>query len=195
MVQAALDGAAELRGVETEVIDLSRLRIEYCLADEACWMKKVPRCLVIKDDMQELYPKLVEADGIIIGTPVYYGTVSGRLKVFMDRTTGLGGARALRNKVGGAIATGGQRHGGQEFAMKTIHNFFLCHSMLIVNVMPSGYWGVAGISTFDPHSIETDRWTCGEENITTLELAKELGNRIVRLARILRTGSRNAKIG
>ena len=192
LVKTALDVASEVGDVDTEAILLSQVKIEACKADQSCWKAKVPKCLVIEDDMQEIYPKLMDADGIIIGTPVYFGTVTGQLKIFMDRTTCLAGSNKLRNKVGAAIATGAVRHGGQEFAMKTIHNFFLCHGMLVVSILHYGYWGVGGVSTFDPGSIAKDTWMHGEENISTLKIARELGKRVVEAAKIVKAGSKIA---
>ena len=78
----------------------------------------------IVDDMQGVYQKIVAADGIIIGSPVYFWCVSGQAKMFMDRTYALRyPSRKLKNKVGGAIVTTGRR--GSVNALSTINNFFL----------------------------------------------------------------------
>ncbi|HHV33987.1 MAG TPA: flavodoxin family protein [Syntrophomonadaceae bacterium] len=71
-------------------------------------------------------------DGIIIGSPVYFGTLSGQLKAFWDKTRVLRREKALLNVVGGAIAVGGARFGGQETTLKAIHDMMLVQGMIIV---------------------------------------------------------------
>jgi multimeric flavodoxin WrbA len=187
LIREALDAASKLEDVKVETILLSKTKIEPCKAEQLCWKKKVPRCLLIKDDMEDLYPKLMNSDGIIIGTPVYFGTISGQLKTFLDRTTCLGGVRKLENKVGAAIAVGAIRHGGQEFAMGTIHNFFLVHGMFVVSQPPYGYWGV-GAKAADPGSITSDKWPYRGKIVTSLEMARNLGERVVEATKIVKRG-------
>jgi len=61
----------------------------------------------IQDDMQQIYPKLLEADGIALGTPVYFELLSGMLKNFMDRTCPIWPKLELKPVVGVAVAEGG----------------------------------------------------------------------------------------
>jgi multimeric flavodoxin WrbA len=92
--------------------------------------------------MDEIYPKLKDCHGLILATPVYFGQISGQMKTFMDRTEPLlryakGQWKfALKDKVGGAIAMGGNRNGGQETTLQAIHHFFLIHDMVIVGTGP-----------------------------------------------------------
>jgi len=58
---------------------------------------------VVQDDMQELYGMMDRADGIIIGSPVYFGSVSAQTKAVMDRMFALLRQRALKDKVAGAL--------------------------------------------------------------------------------------------
>lgn len=88
---------AEKDGAETELILLRNKNIKLCdgcLGCEAGGKERKGNCR-IKDDMQDIYPRLLNADTWVIGTPVYFGMVSGLLKNFMDRTcpiwTELGG--------------------------------------------------------------------------------------------------------
>jgi len=75
-------------GVETELILLRKLAIKGCDGCLSCEMGGKGRkgLCKIHDDMQQIYPKLVEADGWVLGTPVYFELLSGLLKNFMDRT-------------------------------------------------------------------------------------------------------------
>lgn len=74
------------------------------------------------------------ADAWVIGTPVYQGTVSGQTKVMMDRCRAIlaRDPKLFKNKVGMAIADGGDRVGGQEPAIQTILNFYVISEMIPV---------------------------------------------------------------
>lgn len=75
-------------GHQTEIVLLRKLTIKNCNGCLACDVGGKDRKGVckIRDDMQDIYPKLLEADLIILGTPVYFDMLSGMLKNFMDRT-------------------------------------------------------------------------------------------------------------
>jgi multimeric flavodoxin WrbA len=80
--------------------------------------------------MQEVYPMLLKADGIVIGSPVHMGyNVSGQAQVFFDRTFSLWHRKALKNKVGGSVAVSGRRGGIS--AIKIINYLFFNHDMII----------------------------------------------------------------
>jgi len=83
-----LQGLALEDGAEAELILLRKLEVRMCngcLACEAGGKSRKGLCS-IKDDMLSIYPKLMQADAIVFGTPVYFEMVSGLLKNFMDRT-------------------------------------------------------------------------------------------------------------
>ncbi len=87
MLRKLLDGAKNA-GAETEIILLRDKNIKACdgcLTCEAGGKDRKGICR-IEDDMQGIYPKLVEADALLFGTPVYFEMLSGLLKNFMDRT-------------------------------------------------------------------------------------------------------------
>jgi multimeric flavodoxin WrbA len=81
LVQAVLTGAAEA-GSKVKRFNLASMKINGCTSCYAC--QKTGRC-VQKDDMRRLYDALYAADGIVIGSPVYMGHMSGQTKVFLDR--------------------------------------------------------------------------------------------------------------
>jgi len=81
---------AKADGARVETFFLHHMNIKPCTACDACRKKKDVDC-IIQDDMQMLYPKLRDADAIVIASPIYWFTVSGQTKVFMDRWYGLGG--------------------------------------------------------------------------------------------------------
>ena len=104
---------------------------DYCLKNAEC---------VIKDDMYQLYPLLREAQGYVLATPVYNGSLSAQLKTVLDRTRATLAAdpKALRRKPGMAIAVGGDRMGGQELAIQAIHTFYILNGMIPVS---GGFFG------------------------------------------------------
>ena len=139
LVKTALK-SAETLGVETEIINLGSSNIEPCVACDIC--KATGEC-AIYDDMREINEILIESDGIIIGSPVYFGSVTAQLKMLIDRTRPLRGSFKLKNKVCGAIAVGGSRNGGQESTISVIHDFLLIQDAIISRrwLTTSTLWG------------------------------------------------------
>ena len=129
MLEITLE-AAKSQGVETELLEITDLNIQPCISCNKCLF--TPECNIKDDDMPKIYEKLKKADGILIGSPVYFFNVTGRLKDFMDRSRPLHmTANYLESKVGGALVHAGLRNGGQELALQIIHNFLLGHGLLL----------------------------------------------------------------
>lgn len=117
--------SAQEAGAETELLLLRDKKIQPCDGCRTC--HKTNACH-IKDDMQDVYPKLEAADAIVLGTPVYFWTVTAQCKIFMDRTYCYHINRRLRGKVGaGVIAT---RRAGATQAFSVINNYFNLQRML-----------------------------------------------------------------
>ncbi|MBP2201340.1 multimeric flavodoxin WrbA [Methanococcus voltae] len=118
---------------ETKYITVARKELNFCIHCDHCIRKK--QGCVHKDSMQEVYEALKWADGIIMGTPCYNGNVSGQLKTVMDRCRALFAMElhAIRDKYGMGISVGGDRNGGQEVALKTIHDFYILNGALPVS--------------------------------------------------------------
>ena len=96
-------------GVETELILLRELAIkgcDGCLSCDIGGAERKGRCR-IQDDMQGIYPKLLEADAWALGTPVYFELLSGMLKNFMDRTCPIWSKLEGKPVVGLAVAEEG----------------------------------------------------------------------------------------
>ncbi len=111
---------------------------DYCLKNKEC---------IVKDDMYLLYPLIREAQGFVIATPVYNGSMSAQTKIVIDRTRATLAAdpKALRHKPGMAIAVGGDRMGGQELAIQQIHTFYILNGMIPVS---GGFFGANLGATF-----------------------------------------------
>jgi multimeric flavodoxin WrbA len=124
LVNEALAGAKEL-AAGVELIRLAERNISFCDGCDSC--KKTKRCK-IEDDMQEIYLKLLEADGIIFGTPVYFWNVSAQAKALIDRTYVFREDLSLRNKVVGVVVVG--RRTGATQAFNAFNSFFTIHRMI-----------------------------------------------------------------
>ncbi len=118
--------------METEILELGELNIRGC---NGCGTCKDELTCDIKDDFIPLIPKLAEQDivGIVIGTPVYLGTMTSQCKAFLDRSCSFRRNGFLfRNRVGGVLAVGGVRNGGQELTIQAVQASMLGHDMIIV---------------------------------------------------------------
>jgi len=132
------------KGFETKFWGVKGNWIDYCTHCDYCLKNK--EC-AIQDDMQELYVLLTEAKAIIFATPVYNGGVSAQIKAIMDRTRALVAAdkNVFKGKIGMGIAVGGDRNGGQEFALMQIHTFYIINGMVPVG---GGFFGANLGATF-----------------------------------------------
>ncbi len=126
------------KGCEARYYSVSGKDIKYCTHCDYCVRTK--EGCVFKDDVQKFYDELTWADGVVFGTPAYQGNVSGQLKTVMDRCRAIlaKDPAALRGKVGMGIAIGGDRNGGQECALRCIHDFYIINEMIPVG---GGSWG------------------------------------------------------
>jgi multimeric flavodoxin WrbA len=143
VLEEALRMLAE-KGYETKLWTVRGKWIEFCTHCDYCLTNK--EC-VFQDDLQELYALLTEAKGIIFATPVYNGGVSSQTKAVMDRTRSVvaGDKNFFKGKVGMGITIGGDRNGGQEFALIQIHTFFIINGMIPAG---GGFFGANLGATF-----------------------------------------------
>lgn len=85
VLQKFLEGAGRARAV-TETIYLRNYRVRHCLGCFACWLKTPGRCLQEDDMTGELFDRFVEADLVVLATPLYHYNMNARLKTFIERT-------------------------------------------------------------------------------------------------------------
>jgi NAD(P)H dehydrogenase (quinone) len=127
---------------------------------------------------------LLSADAVIVGSPVYFGNVSGEVKAFLDNwflKFGVFRDAKMRNKVAGAFVTGAAISNGKETAMQAIHAALLMNQMVIVSA--GGAFGAYGASaTTGPDSPGIDD--------KELEAARALGKRVAEFAAVIQRGSR-----
>ena len=146
-------------GREVRIIKISDYNIKPCISCRNCI--ETGECM-IKDDMEKIFPLLINADAIVIVSPVYFNNVTAQLKAFMDRTWCMRGK--LRDKVGGAIVVG--RRYGHEMGINAIHSFMLKHEMIL------GMRGVVAIG-YEEGDVKND-----EEGLKDV---KKLSKRVVEL--------------
>lgn len=125
-------------GIETELVSFAGQIIEPCKACWACGGQK--NCVHGKDGFCEVFDKLKEADGILLGSPVYSANVSANMQAFLERAAVVCDMNPglLTHKVGAAVAAA--RRGGALQAIDTMNHFFLNHEMYVVG---STYWNMA----------------------------------------------------
>ncbi|WP_340113907.1 flavodoxin family protein [Maribellus mangrovi] len=127
-------------GIETELIQLGNKTVHGCTACGICKEKKDGKCYIKNDHLNFCIGKMIEADGIILGSPVYFADVTSEIKTLIDvagyvtRASG----HLLKRKVGaGVIAV---RRGGALHTFESINNFFLINQMIVPG---SSYWNFA----------------------------------------------------
>lgn len=133
-------------GIITEVIEVGNKDIRGCIACNSC--RSTGKC-VFNDLVNEVAPKFAEADGIIIGTPVYYAGANGNILSFLDRlfySTNF----AKTMKVGAAVIS--SRRAGSTSALDEIYKYFGISSMIIVT---SSYWNE--VHGFTKEDVENDK--------------------------------------
>jgi multimeric flavodoxin WrbA len=170
-LQAAKETAAN---VETMVVDLSEMKMNGCIACGKCM--KVLECSQ-EDDFVKMIPILSDPAlaGLVVATPVYFGSMTSQCKAFLDRCVMFRrNGFLLRDKVGGVIAVGGFRNGGQELTIQAVQAAMLVQDMVVVGEgRPTSHYG-ATVWSGHPDGIEKD--TIG------LETARNLGKRVVEVA-------------
>jgi multimeric flavodoxin WrbA len=160
MLCEALVGA-QTEGAEIEFYSVAGKNIQPCDGCAKCF--KTGQCH-IQDDMQALYDKMLAADGIIFGTPIYFYYMTSQAKAVIDRTIALNHPdRNLANKVGGIIVVGGSL--GLSNAVKDLYFYIILRRMLPANFV-AAYGGAKG----DVHKLEKGK-----------QAARDLGRQMVQL--------------
>ena len=134
--------AAELEkaGVRTEHVQVGGRAVRGCVACFRCAETTDRKCALPDDGVNGWIGKMAEADGIVLGSPVYFGTVTAEMKALIDRCgmTCRMNDNLLRRKVGAAVAVA--RRAGGMFTFDTLNHFFTISEMVIPG---SSYWNVA----------------------------------------------------
>ena len=110
------------------------------------------------------------ADGLIVGSPVYFGTMAAQLKQVLDEFVGV--RRKMENKIGAAFSTAGDASGGKETTMMSIIQALLIYGMIIVGdpMTATGHYGTACVGAPDSGALENGR----RLGLRVAELAQKL---------------------
>lgn len=133
--------------IETEWVNVGNKDIRGCIG---CGFCRINNCCVFNDPVNETAPKFAEADGLLLGTPVYYAGANGQLHAFLDRLFYSTGATVDKTfKVGATVVS--SRRAGSTSAFDDLNHFFSICSMPIAT---STYWNE--VHGFTAEDVEKD---------------------------------------
>lgn len=158
------------QGIETEWIHVGHLQIHGCIACNKCWTTGI---CAFGDIVNEISVKMCEADGLLIGSPVYFASPNGTLLSLLDRLFYSNLHTDWSMKVGAAVSIA--RRGGATATMDVLNKYFLKTNMPVV---PSQYWSIA-------HGTDPGEVTQDEEGMQTM---RQLGLNMAFLIKSIRLG-------
>ncbi|MBI4826172.1 MAG: flavodoxin family protein [Nitrospirae bacterium] len=144
-------------GIETELYQMAGKPLHGCIGCFKCFDKKDKRCSIDNDIANECIEKMLEADGIILGSPTYFADVSADMKALIERAGMVARANdnMLKRKAGAAVVA--VRRAGASHVFSSLNYFFLIGEMVIPG---SKYWNIGigrnpGEAKDDSEGIET----------------------------------------
>ena len=181
-VRICLEAAAEVPGVRTEMINLAGRRINACVNCNACLKRDLGHCAVFEDGFEQRFLELYgQCDGLILGSAIYQMNPTGLLTNFVSRLRPLG--KVTRSgifdmRIGGSIAVGGMRNGGQDLTLSALNATL---QTLSVNIVGGGVHFYNGAAVWSKNEMDFDDWK------GTLEL-EIMGRKIAYAAKAIRAG-------
>ena len=150
-------------GIETELIQMAGNPIAGCVACYKCFKNKNRRCSVEKDMLNDIIEKMLEADGIILGSPTYFSDVSSGMRAFIERCGFVARANdyMFKYKVGAGVVA--VRRAG---AIPAFNSFMLFLHYMQMMIPGSSYWNIA--IGRDPGEVLKD-----EEGVQTMKTLGE----------------------
>jgi len=193
LLKEAFSPVQDRQGVQAEIINLAGKEINPCRHCNWCIGKQSEGKFCFQDDgMAAVFPKIIDADGLILASPAHLGRLSGLMADMIDRTRAFVHGNvykmSLKDKVGGSIAVAFLRGGGIETTLSSLNLMFHSHQMIMANsgVYQLGagvYSSREGRGRFEPET----RYMVLEDEYGVMA-AKALVERVVELARILKAG-------
>lgn len=149
----------EAEDIQTELLQFGGTHIQGCIACFKCFKNQDRHCSVDKDMLNECIDKMLEADGIIMGSPTYFANVSTNIKSLIDRAGLVAKANKdmFARKVGAAVVA--VRRAGAIHVFNSINHFFFINQMVVPG---SSYWNVG--QGLNPGEVEKD-----DEGIRTMQ--------------------------
>jgi len=200
LVKKALEGAQSTGDVKIELYQFADKKVNHCTACFKCL--ETGKC-VFKDDFEDFAQKYFEADGIILGAPVYHMGIPSIMKAALDRLGNstlskyysMGKQLPLSNKVCGFLSIGIARYGGQEQVLTSLINSTLLMNGIPVagNTKDGDYIGVAAnLRTNIPASLNTTERVRSKDLILNdkegVDAVMRLGKRVSGMAKIIKAG-------
>lgn len=199
MLEEALKVAASEGRAEIELIHLQDYRIEYCVGCEGCLrrvhklQKEVGFDVIpvpvkeyncgIKDDMESIHKKMLEADGIILAAPVYIATVPGQVKTFIDRCRTFVHDYRLRGKVAAPLTVAFYRNAGEDTTLQIMIISLLAIGLTVVA------FGASTVSTKEGAGmpIRETRFAVREDELG-MTAVKGVGSQVAQAALQMKAG-------
>jgi multimeric flavodoxin WrbA len=132
-------GVLKEKGIDVEVLHVSDYRIAPCTGCRGCFKGPDKKC-VIQDDLEPVYNKMKEADGLIVGSPTYFGSATPDIMALLDRAgyVSFANGRVFDRKVGGTAAIA--RRAGHCFTNVQLLQWFMINGFIVPGSL---YWNVA----------------------------------------------------
>ncbi len=139
LIQRVFD-VLDREGIDTESVQIGGKALRGCVACMKCMEKQDKRCAFSEDDLNDYVQKMIGAEGILLGSPVYFGTVTAGMKALIERAGFVSRANGnlFRRKVGAAVIA--VRRAGALMAYSDINLFFGINEMIVPG---SSYWNLA----------------------------------------------------
>ena len=138
-------------GIEFEILHIGHKGIHGCMACNNCFKNRDEKCSIKNDDLNDWIQLMKEADGILIGSPVYYAGIPGTMKCFLDRAFYVAGSNGnlFRHKVGAAVVA--VRRTGGSVTFDSLNHYLTYSEMILAT---SSYWNI--IHGTGPGEVEGD---------------------------------------
>ncbi|HWQ80620.1 MAG TPA: flavodoxin family protein [Anaerovoracaceae bacterium] len=163
-------GALQKNGIETEIFHIGSKPVRGCIACGRC--EELERCVFDDDVCNELIKKILDADGVVIGSPVYYSGPNGALCAVLDRAF-FSSSHKFAHKLAAAIVS--CRRGGATTAFDRLNRYFTISQMPVVS---SQYWNM--VHGFTPDDVRKD--------LEGLQIMRTLGNNMAWMLKSIREG-------
>jgi multimeric flavodoxin WrbA len=153
----------EREGIDTELFQLGKKKIRGCIACYKCFENRDRRCAVDNDVLNGCLEKMIEADGILLGSPTYFSDVTAEMKALIDRAglVAIANDHLFKRKAGAAVVA--VRRAGSIHVFDSINHLFFISQMIVPG---SSYWNM-GIG-LEEGEVEQD-----EEGVRTMKTLGE----------------------
>ncbi len=127
------------QGIDFDILHVGNKAVRGCLACGQCAKNKDEQCIIQSDPVNEWIQAMKDADGIILGSPVYYSGVNGTMKCFLDRAFYVAGSNGnlFRHKVGASVVA--VRRSGGSATFDCLNHYLLYSEMIVAS---SNYWNI-----------------------------------------------------